>query len=147
MDGGQKTLYVEEILAVARSAVWKGAKTGVDVLKDTSADEDLSDEPYEREHVQVLRSSHRAPRFMTVRCVLQEVEAIFKWTPKALEEKSSSQKRRLRLYKVLKSRKERRETKQRVEKLECLRRSNTHPKSAFSRTLKCILRYAIPPHF
>ena len=140
-------LYVEEALAVALSAVRKGAETGVDVLKDTfaeedssdepyerehvqvlcfdhhaprlrkgteggvdvtgssrtipkfvpedtSAEEDLSDEPYEREHVQALCSDHHAPRNMTVRCVLQEVEAIFIWTPETLKEVSSSPKKK-----------------------------------------------------
>ena len=60
-------LYVEEVLAVERFTARKGAKRGVDVLKDTYAEEDLSDEPYEREHVQVLRASHRASRITTER--------------------------------------------------------------------------------
>lgn len=76
VDGGQKMLYVEEVLAGARYTLRKGAKRGVDVLEDTYAEENLSDEPYEQGYVQV-----HAPRIMTVRCVLQEVEAIFKWTP------------------------------------------------------------------
>ena len=50
---------------------------GVDVLMDTYAEENLSDEPYEREQVQVLRSSRRAPRITTEKSV-QEMEAIFK---------------------------------------------------------------------
>ena len=87
-DGGQKMLYVEEVLAVARSTVRKSAKAGVDVLKDTSAKENLRVELYEQGYifhtsktshqilllnqvsqacVQVLRSSHHVTGFTTLR--------------------------------------------------------------------------------
>ena len=56
MGGGQKTLYVEEVLPGARYTLRKVAKRGVDVLEDTEAKEDLSHEPYEQAYVQALPS-------------------------------------------------------------------------------------------
>ena len=61
-------------LRVARSTVREGAETGVDVLKDTYAEEDLSDEPCEWEHVQVLCTSHRAPTLL--KCAKRGVEVL-----------------------------------------------------------------------
>ena len=78
-------------MAVARSTVLKCAKTGVEVLKGTYAEEDLSDEQYEREDVQVHSFNHHDTKITTERSIFQVVEAIFKWNPQALEEQLSSQ--------------------------------------------------------
>ena len=59
-------LYIEEVLAVARSTVRKSATRGVDVLDDTYAEENLRDEPYAQGYVQVLRSSPHVTEITTM---------------------------------------------------------------------------------
>ena len=52
VDEGQKALYIEEVLPNARYKLRESTEAGVDVLMETYAENDLSDEPFVQGYVQ-----------------------------------------------------------------------------------------------